>query len=126
MDLLASAVGLESFGRTPLRVFADLPGASELRLVVQVLGSNGGWPKGALERVVTATDLRRGVDVQVMHDDTAGAGRVLAWVEPNDGELEFGALTAVPAAPLAIAEGRTRPGGQVLVLSSTASERAAA
>jgi hypothetical protein len=118
VDLLASAVGLESFGRSRLRVAAKVPYAGELRLVVQVFGRGGGWPVGALERVVTAQELRQGVDVQVLHDAGSGAAhRLLAWVEPNARELEFGALTAQPQGALALGEAPVRGGSQALVLA---------
>jgi hypothetical protein len=118
VDLLATAVGFEDFRRTRVRVVADVAAPGELRLVVQQFGRRGGWPVGAVERVVSASELRLGVDVQVVHDASEVGGRMLAWLEPNDGELEFGALTAVPEQPIAIAEAAALSGTR-LVLSGT-------
>jgi hypothetical protein len=123
---LASTVGLQGFGRSRLRVVADVAGAGELRLVVQVFGRNGGWPLGAAERVATPAELRQGLDVQVLHEGAEVPSRVLAWVEPNARELEFGALTAVPHDPLAMTERAARAGSDELVLEVAKAAAAAA
>jgi hypothetical protein len=126
VDLLASTVGFEGIGRSRLRVVANLPAGGDLRLVVQVFGRHGGWPLGAAERVVSAAELRLGVDIQVLHEGVEASGKVLAWLEPNVGELEFGALTAVPVSALALAQAPARNGSQLLVLDAPDLPRVAA
>jgi hypothetical protein len=68
--------------------------------VVQLFGADA-RPIGATERVVSASSLKAGVDVHVVYEGGQEPQRAMAWVEPNSGELEFGALTATPAKALA-------------------------
>lgn len=127
--MLASTLGLDDFGRCRVTVFGDAAEASEVRLVVQVLGRNGArhLPVGAAQRVVNASSLARGVEVSVLHDAGVVEGcQVLVWIEPNGSELEFGALTATPEAATTIASGTLRGDELVVHLPSAQSAYAAA
>lgn len=103
-----STVRAQVMGRgAPLR--ADAVGG--LRLVVQSydqlsvaggeLPRRGARALAAMQRAVTAEELRSGVWVDVLQVGGSGstslAPVVVAWVEAGPPDLEFGALTARPA-----------------------------
>lgn len=105
--LLASTVGLKDFQRARVRVFGPAGLGSEVRVVVQVFGDDA-RPVGATERVVSAGILATGLDLAVVYEGGHEELTAVAWVEPNSGELEFGALTATPAKALAQGAARLR------------------
>jgi hypothetical protein len=108
-------MGLEDFGHSRVWVSGSVLFTGNARLVLQLYGASSQGaaratlPVGAVQRVVTAAELHKGIDISLPHQTDVTEGcTILAWLEPDGAELEFGALTAKPSAPLASASGRIR------------------
>ena len=83
------------------------------RLIVQSYAEEGGpdgvlpragqRPTASVQRAITAEELERGVQINLVafgragdDADASGAARMVAWIEPGEPDLEFDARTARP------------------------------
>jgi hypothetical protein len=96
--------------RTQIKAPADAVSAGRrYRLVVQSYDQDVGAaipdtlrPRGSTQRAVTADDLVRGIQVDLVElsatglRDAAGASTVVAWFEPGEADLELDARRARP------------------------------
>jgi hypothetical protein len=113
--LAATAWGVSSLGRRHVCVRQRLAaGEAPLRLVVQCYresdtfdGRPGRYarPLGSAQRSVSATELTRGVQVDLVHFESEDADDVVvvAWVEPGEPDLEYDGLEARPSADTELA-----------------------
>jgi hypothetical protein len=92
------ARAVESPGAYRLVVQSYAPGA----LTAADLPSEHARPLAAMQRAVTADELHRGVAVDIVEVADAAVARVddpvlVAWVEPGQPDLEYGAMRARPS-----------------------------
>jgi hypothetical protein len=107
--LAATTLGVEGVGTVRAEVKADggLVESGEYRLVVQSYDAREGEvpglrnrPVGSYQRAVTAAELRRGVQVNLLEFRRSAPesekGSVVAWIETGKPDLEFDGRTARP------------------------------
>ena len=108
-SLVATTLGLDDFGRVRVIVRADVAELEGCHLVVQCYTSDsirGGLPAAherplaAAQRAIDSEQLRRGVEVVLVHSgiplDDQGCV-VVAWVESGVPDLDYDGLRARPA-----------------------------
>jgi hypothetical protein len=105
LALVAATAGLATATIVPTFVRAErgLREGGTYRLIVQSFerGSrSSARPRASAQRTVTAEELRRGIQLQlvdVLGADRSGSQEVVAWVEQGDANLEFDGARARPS-----------------------------
>lgn len=103
----ATTLGLGPVEQLRAHISGDLQDALGCRLIVQSYSKDSladdqrpkadARPRAATQRAVTADELRRGIEVSVVHVGTGPEdGVVVAWIEPGAPTLEFDGMEARP------------------------------
>lgn len=107
----ATTLGLGDFEHFRAEISADSSATTRgraYRLIVQSyaaeslegdLPSPRARPLSSVQRAVTAEELQRGINIDLVQlERSADAAVLIAWVEQGEPDLEFDALTARPSA----------------------------
>ncbi len=83
LSLVAEAAGMADCSVARVELQCPSSGPGERRVIVQVLGESGSV-LGAATWTGSASELARGVIVDLGYSGYGGASTVLAWIDPSD------------------------------------------